>query len=110
MALIDGVKDRFVNSLASTPTHSPSKRTFKIDTGVLYELLQEFLDEYLDLYIPKLQLSNIHNVRSYLAMYLFTDRSIDEILEEYSITKKEFDTSYTAMYRGFKILYEEDYS
>lgn len=110
MALIDGVKDRFVNSLTATPSHSLNKRTFRICTAVLYELLQEFLDEYLDLYIPKPQLSNIHNVRSYLSVYLFTDKTIDEIVEEYNITKKEFDSSYSSMYRGFKLLYEEDYS
>ncbi len=109
MALIDGVKDRFINSLTNTPSHSHSKRTFKISTDVVYELLQEFLDDYLDLYIPKNQLSNIHNVRSYLAVYLFTDKSIEEVIDEYNITKKEFDAAYTSMYKGFKVLYEEDY-
>lgn len=107
MALIDGVRDTFVNSLTNTNQHSKSKRTFSINTEVIKELLQEYLDEYLDLYVKSV---DIEHIREYLAEYLFTDKPMETLLEEYGIGQSDFDKRYKRMHSGFKQLYEEEYS
>lgn len=110
MALIDGVRDKFVQSLTNTNQHSRSKRTFSVNTEVVEELLKEYIDEYLDLYIPKTYQPDIHNIKTYLSLYLFTDLELEDILEEHSVSQKDFDKMYAKLHLGFKQLYEEEYA
>lgn len=109
MALIDGVRDRFINSLTNTNQPAMSKRSFSVNTEIVKELLEEFLTDYLDLYLPKRFHPDINEVRSALYDYLFTDSELEDILDEYSLYKKDFDTIYSKLHKGFTTLYEEDY-
>lgn len=110
MALIDGVRDSVISSLKSVPAHSESKRSFRINTLVVAEPLHEFLTDYLDLYLNRDLKPNWVYVSEYLSTYAFSERELDDIIEAYGISKKEFTQAYNAMLRGFKVLYEDDYT
>jgi hypothetical protein len=106
--LIDGCRDRFVKSLSDTKQHSRSKRTFSIDTTVIYSMAQEYLDDYFEIYLTKNLKDKYEAVHRYMSEYIFTDLDLDELLEKHDISKKEFDAAYTSFYKGFKVLYGEE--